>query len=190
MAPQKIMIMRHGEKPAKDGTTLGVNYAGDVDGTELSVRGWQRAGALARLFWPVAGTPPRPLAKPDKLYAAGPSTIDGSKRSKHTLAPLAALSGLSVNTNFGVDQEPALAAAISADTGVVLVAWEHKRIQRIVASLANGSAIAPFWAGGRFDVVLVLDAPQWNLTQAFQMLLAGDTSQDLAAVGQEEKDGE
>jgi hypothetical protein len=49
----KIMIIRHAEKPA--GKVAGVDEAGESSGHHLSVRGWQRAGALACLFAPAQG---------------------------------------------------------------------------------------------------------------------------------------
>ena len=84
MPPSKVMLIRHGEKPADDGSMHGVDEAGRADANELSVRGWQRAGALARLFVPRAGTLEAPLETPNRLYAPGPSPASPSKRSLHT----------------------------------------------------------------------------------------------------------
>ena len=47
MAAEKIMIIRHAERPPDDGSIDGVNMSGTKDPKELTVRGWQRAGALA-----------------------------------------------------------------------------------------------------------------------------------------------
>jgi len=44
MRPSKIMIIRHVEKPSKDGTVWGVNEDGTNDNESLTIRGWQRAG--------------------------------------------------------------------------------------------------------------------------------------------------
>ena len=54
MAAAKIMIVRHAEKPSDDGTILGVDADGKDNPEELIVRGWQRSGALVRLFAPRA----------------------------------------------------------------------------------------------------------------------------------------
>jgi hypothetical protein len=42
------MIIRHGEKPAGDGSDAGVSPEGNADAEDLTVRGWQRSGALVR----------------------------------------------------------------------------------------------------------------------------------------------
>ena len=52
MPANKIMVIRHAEKPSDDGAIEGVTAAGEKCKHELIVRGWQRAGALARLFAP------------------------------------------------------------------------------------------------------------------------------------------
>jgi hypothetical protein len=58
MSARKIMIIRHAEKPDPSANIVGVTEGGDVDKDDLTVRGWQRAGALVRFFNPVA--PPAP----------------------------------------------------------------------------------------------------------------------------------
>jgi hypothetical protein len=50
------MLIRHAEKPAKDGAPFGVNRKGLRSKEALAVRGWQRAGALATLFAPVSAS--------------------------------------------------------------------------------------------------------------------------------------
>ena len=52
MTASKIMIIRHAEKPDDAGTVFGVTIEGHQDPEELTVRGWQRAGALATFFAP------------------------------------------------------------------------------------------------------------------------------------------
>ena len=52
MAARKIMVIRHAEKPDDAGTIFGITIEGHQDSEELSVRGWQRAGALATFFAP------------------------------------------------------------------------------------------------------------------------------------------
>ncbi|MGF6303029.1 hypothetical protein OKW43_005714 [Paraburkholderia sp. WC7.3g] len=51
---KKTMVIRHAEKPVK-GLAMGVDERGVGDNGHLTVRGWQRAGALARFFSPVTG---------------------------------------------------------------------------------------------------------------------------------------
>jgi broad specificity phosphatase PhoE len=52
MPTRKIMVIRHAEKALPGGVISGVNEAGGPDPNSLSVRGWQRAGALAKLLAP------------------------------------------------------------------------------------------------------------------------------------------
>ena len=52
MATRKIMVIRHAEKPDDAGTVFGVTAGGQQDPEELTVRGWQRAGALVTFFAP------------------------------------------------------------------------------------------------------------------------------------------
>ena len=46
------MVIRHAEKPDDAGNVLGITIEGHRDPQELTVRGWQRAGALATFFVP------------------------------------------------------------------------------------------------------------------------------------------
>ncbi|MGX7000321.1 hypothetical protein [Caballeronia sp. KNU42] len=52
---QKIMVIRHGEKPAGTTPPCGVTTEGEQDAQSLLVAGWTRAGALAVLFAPARG---------------------------------------------------------------------------------------------------------------------------------------
>ena len=62
------MIIRHGEKAGSASTTqVGVDENGSPDKHSLTVRGWQRAGALVAFF----ASPTRPgIAKPNSIVAA------------------------------------------------------------------------------------------------------------------------
>jgi hypothetical protein len=54
MAPSRIMFIRHAEKPHKPpcDNDDGVKKTGEKDNESLTVRGWQRAGALVHFFSP------------------------------------------------------------------------------------------------------------------------------------------
>lgn len=189
MAPTKIMLIRHAEKPDKDagGQVSGVDENGAEDNAELAVSGWQRAGALARFFAPVADRPKGTIIEnPNRLFAAGPNAKDPSKRAVHTLAPLSGIGGVEIVTKFGVGDEPALAAAIFEQVGVVLAAWEHKNIKHVVEALTNRAVKSPHWPGDRFDMVLVLTpSPAWSLRQVPQLLLPGDRSDPMPETGED-----
>ena len=183
MAPTKIMLIRHAEKPHASHAGAGVGEHGGADDRDLAVRGWQRAGALARFFAPRDGrTAIQGIARPDSIFAAGVGSGSRSKRARQTVEPLAELIGVEVTDAFLKGQEPDLSAAILGRDGVVLAAWEHKAIAAIVDLVTEGSVAVPPWPDDRFDVVLVLDrsANGWTLTQVPQLLLAGDRGDPLA----------
>ncbi len=181
--PTKVMIIRHAEKPTSDGMRpYGLDADGRHDVDALLVRGWQRAGTLARFFAPRDGAAlPAGLLRPTFLVAAASTHAHPSRRAGLTLAPLAELTGLLPDTTFGPDQEAATAASILRRTGVGLVAWEHKPIRDLVDALTGGAVQGPHWSKHRFDMVLVLDreGADWRLSQVPQMLLAGDSTKPL-----------
>ena len=63
-SPDRIMIIRHGEKP--DGTAPGLDEAGNEDDSSLTAVGWERAHALVGLFDPAEGDPRPGLARPGR----------------------------------------------------------------------------------------------------------------------------
>ena len=176
----KIMFVRHGEKPEKG--VKGVTPQGKDDKEDLIVLGWQRAGALARFFWPRdPATMPTGLARPATIFAAAVNAASKSIRPQHTVLPLSQLSGIALNTNYGDGNEAALATAAKAAAvnGPVLVAWQHQQIPCLIANVA-GTPLAPKWPGERFDLVWVLDSADggksWTFSQVPQLLLAGDSA--------------
>ncbi len=177
----KIMLIRHAEKPADPPPPHGVNPDGEKDKESLIVLGWQRAGALVPFFAPAVGSPQSPLiAKPAHLYASDPGNGSKSQRPDQTITPLANRLGVQVNLDFGEGEETALAAAITALDGVVLVAWQHQEIPTIAnAILGNDTTVPQKWHGSRFDVVWVFDLDASTGSYAFsqvpQQLLAGDS---------------
>lgn len=176
------MLIRHGEKPEVP-PPFGVNADGVEDKHSLSVRGWQRAGALARFFRsPTA----KGITTPTKIYASGIGEdavlVDGddvakSLRPQQTVAPLAAAIGLAVDTSCKVGEETKLANSIDNENGVVLVAWEHKHIP-IIAQQFTGSAPNSWPGGSVFDVVWVLqrNGAAYDFSVVPQGLLSGDKS--------------
>jgi hypothetical protein len=174
--PDKIMIIRHAEKPENPGPS-GVQEDGTTDKHSLIVRGWQRAGALTTFF----AKPVRAgIATPATLFAAatsGDPTIPAdeakSLRPQETILTLGRKLGLTPNVTIAVGQEATLIPTLRACTGIVLVAWEHKHIPIIAAGFVPNP---PAW-GDRFDAVWVLDH-QANGTYQFsivnQDLLDGD----------------
>lgn len=66
---------------------------------------------------------------------------------------------------------------------VVLVAWEHKEISRLIEFIAEHSLEAPIWPDDRFDLVVILDrlVGGWCMIQSPQLLLSCDRDEPLEA---------
>lgn len=159
--PSKIMLMRHAEKPpAQGGPPFGVTVDGGRSVHALSVRGWQRAGALGLLFARGESSPPRGLAVPARLVCAHDGGATEKRRVYQTLIPLADRLGLGVEHPL-----PASAAsflyeeALAGMDGAVLVCWDHHGLPEIAASIpvTPTTAVPTGWAADRFDLVWVFD---------------------------------
>jgi broad specificity phosphatase PhoE len=178
----KIMIIRHGEKPNGD---AGVTTAGKHDSEALTVRGWQRAGALVGLFAPAGERFANPrIAKPRCIFACGVTHESKSLRPQQTVVPLADKLGLAIDTSFSKGDESELARAAIAVGGVVLISWDHKHIPAIAAALLGDAGSYPRnWPDDRYDLVWVFDRPALSaiccLVQVPQLLLAGDSTEPI-----------
>jgi len=168
-----IFLIRHAEKPAGD--IQAVDENGTHDSEALTVRGWQRAGALAHFF-----SSQLPV-RPNVIFASGIGTDSKSHRPKQTVTPLAELIKMDVNTNHLKNDLDPLIEDVRKQTGTVLVAWEHQLIPDLVGELPNAPAVPKKWPDDRFDIVWVLDADgaNWKFSQIPQMLLAGDSSKPI-----------
>jgi hypothetical protein len=168
------MLIRHAEKPSGD--AQGVDERGNPDPASLSVRGWQRAGALVRYFSePERMAGPYAVERPVALYAA--RSHPRSARPVHTVEPLARALQLSVNADHASDAGPdALLAAATAWGGPVLICWRHETLPDLARSLL-GDDVAPFtWDEHCYDRVWVLARVdgQWQFRETAQRLLDGD----------------
>ena len=142
MPPDRIMFIRHAEKP--DEGKDGVAADGSLDAESLTVRGWQRAGALIAFFCA------QPKMRPDAIFASGIGHGSKGKRPAETVTPLAA----KLNENRPVafhakhlrdDIQPLMDQVLSLED-TVLVCWEHKHIPELAALL---QARRPFPKSGR-----------------------------------------
>jgi hypothetical protein len=180
MAATKIMLIRHAEKPDDAGTISGVTAAGGQDAEELVVRGWQRSGALVRLFVPPNGAFADPrLATPKTIFASGVAPHSKSLRPQHTVLELATVCRLTLDLTHTKGDEAALVAAALAATGPVLIAWQHEDIPSIANLIVGNNTTTPqLWPGSRFDLVWVFDRPGggWRFSQVPQNLLSGDSA--------------
>jgi hypothetical protein len=182
-----IMIIRHAEKPA--GKVAGVDETGASSAHHLSVRGWQRAGALACLFAPAHGPVQNALlAKPAFIFASAAATDPEpgdtrSRRSEETVTPLARLIGVDINLSFSRGQETALAKAVLACDGPVLIAWRHEGIPVIANSILGAEATPESWPKDRFDVIFVLTLNpldgRYSFAQVLECLLEGDLAEPI-----------
>ena len=95
--------------------------------------------------------------------------------------------GQTLNTKFALGQETQLANAVVGQTGVVLVAWEHKAIARdLLPAITNRKSLPGMptkWDGTRFDVVFRFDrmSPEapWSFRQLCPCLLSGDSANPM-----------
>ncbi len=186
-SPDRVMIIRHAEKPDGSGTPYGITSDGEQDDKSLIVRGWTRAGALVELFDPRdAEAEPSAtragIARPATIFAADPGK-HGSKRPLETVTPLAQALGLRVDQRFSKGQEQDLVAALAGAQGPVLIGWEHESIEAIIDQMGTITPAPPKdWPGDRFDMVYVFDrdGAGWNFTQVPQMLLSGDSTTPIS----------
>jgi hypothetical protein len=163
MAP-RILLIRHAEKP--DNKSRAVNSDGAPDDKSLTVRGWQRAGALIAQFDDARF-----------LFASHSS----SSRPRQTLEPLSARQNIELNLDFGKGDESRLAAAAKACDGVVVICWQHEHMSAVANAILGDMTTAPQqWLENRFDVTWVFDLDErtrgYAFTQHPQLLLAGDSS--------------
>jgi len=182
MAPSRIMFIRHAEKPGvpPSAEDEGVQVNGEIDKESLTVRGWQRAGALAKFFSANAEL------RPDVIFASKVAEGSKSRRPQETVTPLAELLGYGKGSGLvckhAKDDVDALMDDATKREGKVLVSWEHHRIVDLVGKLPHAPQSPQAWPDDRFDVVWIFDraGPGWRFSQMPQLLLAGDNPDPIA----------
>lgn len=180
MGPNRILFIRHAEKPST-AFGKGVDAEGNADEDSLAVRGWQRAGALARFF---AAEKNERLGdvRPDSVFAPGLGQGSKSKRPLQTVEPLVALLRETSPVNYVLthlkDDGAALVADVLAQSGIVLVSWEHKVLTTLFSHIPDAPAVPSAWPEDRYDMIWILDktAQGWSFSQHPQCLLAGDSN--------------
>ena len=177
------MVIRHAEKPAKSNGAAGVREDGKHDPESLTVRGWQRAGALAVLFSSDEHTARLGLAVPDAVYASASTIRGSSERPEQTIDPLVArLRGYRPEFDPVLTHEKGSERDMVDDVmrrdGAVLICWQHELIPEIGNAIVGNKWICPQeWPGDRFDLVWSFeraDGGKWQFRQVPQLLLAGD----------------
>lgn len=177
----KIMLIRHAEKPDRDGEPFGVTEKGHRNKEALAVRGWQRAGALATLLAPADGHfQHRALAKPQFLFASKPLRRKGSRRPIQTIRPLAEKLAIDINSDFGRADYESMLEDVFLCKGVVLVCWQREYIPQIASYIVGDGSKAPAdWPEDRYDIVWVFDldrsSRKYTFKQVPQKLINGDS---------------
>ncbi|AZO32395.1 hypothetical protein [Mesorhizobium sp. M1B.F.Ca.ET.045.04.1.1] len=179
MTDKFIMIIRHAEKPLPDRPELGVDELGQQDDKSLTVRGWQRAGALACFFC----NPPPPLQIPKAIVASAPIKKDGSGsrslRPTQTITSLAQRLKIEPDTRYSKGQEKVAGPAIGQNQAPTLVCWQHESIPDLAAEITQSTEIAPTsWDDDDYDSIWILrfsaDEQRWSFSRELQRLLPGD----------------
>jgi hypothetical protein len=178
----KIILLRHAEKPAKDKEPYGVTPNGERSKESLSVRGWQRAGALTNLFAPADDHFEHPsIAKPQFLFASKPLRRKGSRRPIETITPLAEKLAIKINSDFERSEFEDMIEEVFSRKGVVVICWQREYIPAIASVILGSKKIAPRdWPEDRFDLLWVFDLERASLSYKFkqvpQKLLGGDST--------------
>ena len=184
MSGAKIMLIRHAERPSADKSIRGVTQDGVKNKEELTVRGWQRAGALVRYFSPHDNHFVHPaLGRPEILFACKAGPTAPSLRPQHSLLPLVELIQVEFNCDYFEGEEEALVQKALTAKGTALIAWKHRNMHVIANAILGNTTTAPqTWPLDRFDVVWVLDRKDksWTFTQVPELLLAGDRPDVIA----------
>ena len=184
MATTEILLLRHAEKPDRSESGPGLTPEGQEDAQSLTLRGWQRAGALAVLLAPNRLSASR-LPSPDRIYASAFREGGGhSRRPEQTVQPIAHKLGCVVDLTWALHQEEAFGAALSVGTGTVLVCWQHQGLPALARAIAAPQDLSALpkdwnWPDDRYDVIWSLrrDGPNrvWYLSQYCQAVLSGDS---------------
>lgn len=185
MRERLVMIIRHAEKAADPEPYQGVDDHGNHDQHSLTIRGWQRAGALVHLFADEKRARHSGLTVPAALFACAVTAQHPSKRCEQTLMPLSLRLAIPLRLGFSKDHEDAVAATVAAMHEDVLLCWEHKNIPALARALAprRTDEIPQLWPDDCFDQVWVLrsHAGEWepHFGQIAQLVLAGDSPEPV-----------
>ena len=132
-AGQKIVFIRHGEKPD--------------NGDNLSCQGFNRSLQLPAVLKKKFGTFDNVLV---------PSLKEGkaTKQSRmfQTVSPYVIKEGININTKFDEADAKGVADAIKSYQGNTLLVWEHKNIEKILKELGLDYK----WDKDDFDTILII----------------------------------
>src|SRR6187399_1424798 len=167
----------------KDAVVLIIRHAEDADsGDGVSPLGQERAEAYKNYFLKFSVDSKR--REPQAIFAAKDSKK--SHRPRLTMEPFAKAANLKIDTRFGNEQSPDLAADLRANQQgkVILICWRHPYIPPLLQALgANPETFLPNgkWPGAVFDWIILLSFDQnghliaSSSTRTNEHLLPGDS---------------
>jgi hypothetical protein len=132
----KVVIIRHGEKPA--------------EGDNLSCQGLNRSLQLPEVLHKKIGVPAY-------TYVPSPSLGKSTARARmyQTVVPFATKYNLAINTNYDVKDAKGIAETVLNKSGTVLLVWEHNMIPDIVKKLGVKDANLN-WSDSDFDSMWII----------------------------------
>jgi hypothetical protein len=141
MAPNRILLMRHGEKPD------------DPRDPDLAVAGRVRAEMLALYI-------PATFGKPDFVFAG--AVKRRSVRAYLTMRPLCDAIGVELDASFKSDEYRDLAKRLHSDAvftnKLVVVCWSHGELPALANALKARPGDYPDpWDDSVFNLILQLD---------------------------------
>jgi hypothetical protein len=143
--PAQIILIRHAEKPA------------DPANPHLSRAGVQRAQRLVSFI--TTDPAMTRFGPPVAVFATRATKHDNGQRTQETVAPLARVLKLPVQTPYLGKDYTALATLILANPAyggkTVLICWNHEEIPQLAAALGV-TPEPPKWKGSVFDLVYVI----------------------------------
>jgi hypothetical protein len=143
--PAQIILIRHADKPA------------DSKNPHLSPAGVQRAERLVSFV--TTDPAVTRFGLPVAVFATRTTRNDNGQRTQETVAPLARVLKLPVQTPFLGKDYAALAQLILADPvyagKTVLICWNHEEIPQLAAALGV-TPEPPKWKGSVYDQVYLI----------------------------------
>lgn len=178
--PDVILLCRHAEKPDPHEGSVGVDRHGKADDHSLSVRGWQRAGAMAALLAHAPSAAHAAVVKPARVIATKPTKHARSRREVDTATPVAERLGLRLIDEHGHGDIDGLANLVLGDPSPALVVWHHGEIPQVARALgADPEQVPHSWPDHRYDLLWLLTrnpSGAYDVAVVPQRLLAGDAA--------------
>ncbi|MBC7755552.1 MAG: histidine phosphatase family protein [Bdellovibrio sp.] len=135
----KIVIIRHGEKPADNANTS----------DNLSCKGQNRALQLPAVLL-------KKMGKPDFTYVPALKLDKNTAHSRmfQTVTPLAVKYDLIINSKYEANDYAAVAKSVQKKSGSVLMVWSHSEMPDLASAL--GVNHPPKWNGADFDSMWIV----------------------------------